>query len=178
MNAFSPSQFNASSLSSLFNPDDLVPNPVQYPIYHIQRPTIIHGFKDSYLALLTPVAAYWAYSLFFYILDSDIFQWPSKYRIHESEEVKSKNLASPRDVFFAVILQHVVQTALGVFWLEDSVSPNHPREMRRLSTQLCWFTIKILGEKRANTVLRLVGPQLIPWLYWWGIPIIQFLFAV
>lgn len=163
---------------STFLNETLVPNSVQYPFYHVHNPTLIPGLKDHYLALAAPVIAYWAYSLFFHILDSDIFEWPAKYRIHESEEMRSKNLVSPRDVFFAVVFQHVVQTILGIFWLEESVSLDHLAEMRRLSTNLSWIAIKLLGKELGGAFLHAVGPESISWLYWWGIPIIQFFFAM
>ncbi|GJJ11403.1 hypothetical protein Clacol_005636 [Clathrus columnatus] len=177
MDAFSPFKGNGTSL---FNSDALVPNPVRYPIYHIQAPSLIPGLKDNYLALLAPIVAYWAYSLFFYVLDLDIFEWPSKYRIHESEEMRSKNLASPWDVFLAVVFQHVVQTVLGVFWLDESGknTRNHLEDMRQLSMQVSWIIINLLGHDRGSAFLQASGQKMIPWLYWWGIPIVQFLFAI
>lgn len=158
--------------------NSLVPNSVQYPFYHVHEPTLIPGIKDHYLALITPIVAYWAYSLFFQILDLDIFEWPAKYRIHESEEMRSKNLVSPQDVFLAVVFQHVVQTILGIFWLEESVSVDHLEEMRHLSLNVSWIVIKLLGKDQGGALLQAAGPQSISWLYWWGIPTLQFFFAI
>ena len=69
--------------------------------------------SDETLALVAPLAAYWIYSAFFQILDSLPLHWLERYRIHESEEVKARNLASKWDVFVAVLFQQVVQTLLG-----------------------------------------------------------------
>ncbi|ANB15809.1 sphingosine hydroxylase [Sugiyamaella lignohabitans] len=71
------------------------------------------GFiSDQTLALLAPIIAYWTFSTFFYLLDEmDLF---AKYRIHPPAEVASRNKCSKLEVFRAVVLQHILQTATGL----------------------------------------------------------------
>ena len=162
--------------------DALVPTPVQYPFYHFSTASVVPGIDDKALSLIAPLFSYWALSLFFHVLDSDIFQWAAKYRIHESEEVRAKNLASRKDVIIAVVLQQVVQTVMGVIWLEnDSTSDafrNHTGEMRQLSKWIARLAVTVLGETRGKELLAANGQGIISWLYWWGMPIAQFIFAM
>ena len=176
-------KFNSSILQKYptLDSDALVPNTVQFPIYHIARVSIVPGIDDKALSLLSPILAYWVLSLCFHLLDSKIFRWPAKYRIHESEEVTSKNLASRKDVILAVIFQQVVQTLLGIVWLDDDESDafrNHTGEMRHLSQWVARFVVTILGDKRGGDLLATQGQKLVSWLYWWGIPVAQYIWAM
>lgn len=184
MNAIINSTFNASFFRSfpVTESDALVPSPVQYPFYHFSRASVVPGIDDKSLSLIAPLLSYWTLSLFFHVLDLDIFQWPAKYRIHESQEVKARNLASRKDVVLAVVLQQVVQTVMGVIWLEnDSASDafrSHIGEMRQLSKLVARLAVTVLGETRGKDLLAANGQGIVRWLYWWGIPIAQFLFAM
>ncbi|ODQ81022.1 hypothetical protein BABINDRAFT_160441 [Babjeviella inositovora NRRL Y-12698] len=82
------------------------------------KPDLIESIPDGILALIAPIVAYWLMSSFFYVVDcTDIW---AKYRIHESEEVKSRNKATISDVLKDVIIQHVVQSVVGYgFYLQD-----------------------------------------------------------
>ncbi|KAF8574269.1 hypothetical protein K439DRAFT_1642324 [Ramaria rubella] len=166
---------------SMIDSNALVPSPIQFPIYHTTRASIIPGIDDKALSLLSPLVSYWVLSLFFHVLDLDIFQWPAKYRIHESEEVKSKNLVSRKDVIIAVVLQQIVQTLLGVVWLEDGESDafrNHTGEMRQLGNWVARFAVAVLGKQKGQEFLAYKGREAISWLYWWGIPALQYIFAI
>jgi sphinganine C4-monooxygenase len=183
MNALINNTFNSSFFRAYpsFDSDALVPSPVQYPFYHISAVSVVPGISDKTLSLISPIVSYWALSLFFHVLDLDIFQWSAKYRIHESEEIKSKNLASRKDVVLAVILQQVIQTLLGILWLDDSESDafrNHTAEMRQLSKWVARFTVTVLGEVEGKEFLAANGQQVLSWSYWWGVPIAQFLLAM
>jgi len=181
MDAFLRHTFNVNATATtLFDPKALVPSPVVYPFYHVSRMDFIPGISDKMLSLVAPIVAYWGFSLFFHILDSDVFHWPAKYRIHESAEVKAKNLASRSDVVKAVLLQQLVQTLLGVLWLDgtDSALNTHTADMRKLGEWVGSLAIFVLGKEQGNAFLVAKGSQLVSWLYWWGIPSAQFLLAI
>ncbi|KAL8797644.1 MAG: hypothetical protein Q9182_007147 [Xanthomendoza sp. 2 TL-2023] len=58
------------------------------------------------------VAAYWTVSLIFWYIDKkDYF---SQYRIHTPEEFKQRNRVTVAEVLRSILLQQVVQTALGL----------------------------------------------------------------
>ncbi len=78
----------------------------------VEKPSLIEGIPDNILALIAPVVAYWTYSGFFYIIDT--FEIAEKYRIHPPEEVASRNKASRIDVLKDVVLQHIIQTIVGL----------------------------------------------------------------
>ncbi|KAF8515957.1 fatty acid hydroxylase superfamily-domain-containing protein [Gautieria morchelliformis] len=183
MDALFHNTFNTSFFRAypFFDSDALVPSPVQHPFYHISSVSVVPGINDKALSLISPLVSYWALSFFFHLLDLDIFQWSAKYRIHESEEIKSKNLVSRKDVIIAVILQQVVQTVLGILWLDDSESDafrNHTAEMRQLSKWVVRLTVTVLGEVKGKEFLAANGQQVLSWSYWWGVPIAQFLLAI
>lgn len=183
MNALINNTFNTSFFQAypMLNSDALVPSPVQYPIYHVSRVSVVPGIDDKTLSLIAPVISYWLLSFFFHLLDSDVFQWPARYRIHDSEEIKAKNLASRKDVVLAVIVQQIIQTVLGIVWLDDSESDafrQHTAEMRQLGKWVAGVVVAMLGEEKGKEFLAANGQDVLSWLYWWGIPIAQFILAM
>ena len=58
-----------------------------------------------------PVVAYWSYSMFFHIID--VYELAEQYRIHPSEEEKSRNKVTLHEVVRDVIFQHIIQTIAG-----------------------------------------------------------------
>lgn len=73
---------------------------------------LISWLPDLYLALLLPVAAYWIVSMIFHFIDEwDLFP---QYRLHTPAEVLKRNHVSRWDVFRDVIIQQVIQTAVGL----------------------------------------------------------------
>ncbi|KAG0326093.1 hypothetical protein BGZ99_010148 [Dissophora globulifera] len=77
----------------------------------VQAP-LLPFISDQSLALLLPLIVYWVYSLFFHWISIQEFPWFEKYRIHDKEE-ETRNRVSLREVIKAVIVQQVLQTALG-----------------------------------------------------------------
>lgn len=155
--------------------------PMKIPFYFAVRQDLLDGIPDTYLALAAPVLAYWLLSLVFHCLDISGWQWLDKYRIHESEEVKSKNLATPGEVAWAVVCQHITQTVLGFAWLSESSEISVARcqsEMENLGRTLVSVVRHVMGEERGLKFLELWGPEMTHWLYWWGIPAVQILFAL
>lgn len=98
---------------------------VQPPILVAPQKDLIPGLPDGILALLAPIAAYWTYSTFFHIID--VYELAEKFRIHPSEEEKSRNKADLKSVLYDVVLQHVIQTVVGYgfYRLEGPATTGH-----------------------------------------------------
>lgn len=93
--------------SSLYS--DLPPLP-SYTLTPV--PSLFSWISDFYLSLMLPVAAYWVVSLFFHF--ADIYDvWP-QYRIHTPAEITKRNHATRYEVARDVIIQQIIQTAVGV----------------------------------------------------------------
>ena len=75
-------------------------------------PPLVPWVSDFHLSLVLPVAAYWFMSLIFWYIDKK--DWWSQYRIHTPAEFKQRNRVSVGEVLRSVILQQVIQTALGL----------------------------------------------------------------
>lgn len=150
------------------------------PIYHTTRPHILDSVSDEMLSLIAPIVVYWVYSLFFHFLDSREWFFLHKYRIHESAEVKSRNLVSRSSVVWAVLFQQVIQTALGVYWM-DGVPEEIQSPLTNVSSIRNGVSIVariVLGERTAESFLQQLGSQSVWFLYWWGIPLSQLVFAM
>ena len=89
------------------------------PAYTLRPlPPLVPGIPDAYLALALPVLAYWAVSMFFHVIDTlDLFP---QYRLHTPAEVLKRNRVSRYEVFRDVVLQQVIQTAVGLVltWID------------------------------------------------------------
>ena len=180
-----------NSTSAVVHALDTILLPLGTPLYYSTRPSVLPGISDRVLALIVPIIAYWVPSLFFHLLDtystSPPFSWLNveQYRIHDSAETKAKNRATPEEVFRAIIVQQVVQTALGYWWLSDenpssepTLVADHVREMRKMAPQVAWFCQILLGEVTAANFLRRHGGKLVYLVYWWALPIMQFLLSL
>lgn len=153
-----------------------------YPIYHYPRAEVIPGFSDKHLSIFAPFAAYWILSLFFYIIDN--LNWPifEQHRIHESDEAMKKNRVTAKQVVVAVLFQQAVQTALALIWLEDDsleMSPmrNHKLDLQVYSGVISRIVNKVVGNSFGEKLLTSFGESTTSWIYWWGVPIFQYLFA-
>lgn len=149
---------------------------ISFPFYYSPKPSLIHGIPDLILTLAAPVIAFWALSLFFHALDMSDWKWLDKYRIHDSAEVKARNLVSRSEVVWAVILQQVIQTALGIVALPHEPVPiaNHAQELRRIALFVDSLVFATLGRQITPHILVYVAS----FLYWWGVPIFQFIAAM
>ncbi|KAG2141300.1 fatty acid hydroxylase superfamily-domain-containing protein [Suillus clintonianus] len=155
--------------------------PIEIPFYFSLRQNIFDGIPDTYVALAAPVLTFWLMSLVFHCLDISRWRWLDKYRIHESEEVESRNLATPWEIGRAIIFQNVMQTLVGLAWLTESPEISVIRcqsEMEGLGRTLVFVVRYLLGEETGIKILELQGAQMTHWLYWWGIPAAQILFAL
>ncbi|KAG8717094.1 hypothetical protein FRC09_014747 [Ceratobasidium sp. 395] len=161
--------------------DALVPSPLTFPIYHAASPDILTWMSDKHLSLAAPIIAYWALSMLFHALDLSEFTWLEKFRLHESAEVKSRNLVSRVDVVWAVFLQQIIQTALGLIFLDEHGSESsydHQAGMRACAPWVVWAARLVCGPGPGDRVLETYGKELVHVTYWWIIPTAQFIFAL
>jgi len=155
--------------------------PLEPPFYYAMRQNIFDSVPDTALTLAAPLVAYWTLSLLFHCLDVSGWKWLDKYRIHESAEITSRNIATRSEVIRAVVYQHIVQTILGYFWLSEvpRISAAACRsEMEVVAKALVYTTKLVLGSHAGETFLQRRGAEVTHWLYWWGIPAVQLLFAL
>ena len=75
-------------------------------------PPLVAPIPDKILTLILPVAVYWIVSLGFHWID--VNDYLPQYRLHTPAEVLKRNHVSRRDVVRDVILQQIIQTAMGV----------------------------------------------------------------
>ena len=144
------------------------------PLYYVARPSLFAWLPDNLFSLAAPVIAYWGLSLFFHLLDISDARWLDQYRIHESAEVKSKNRASRWDVFIAVVFQHVVQTLIGMWWMEDKPGGDlvdHIAGTARKASFVLSLLRTVLGEHRAMSIWLTHGHEMSYFVYWWAIPV-------
>lgn len=161
------------------------PTSVQAPFYHTNRPSILPFMSDKYLSLASPILAYWILSLLFHALDTLKLPYFEKYRLHESPEVLARNKVTMKEVVNAVVFQQAAETLLGLVWLEDTetilkreVHRDHIGEMAGLAPTVANMVVLLLGQRSGEQLLRTYGASLVRWVYWWGIPVAQMLFAL
>lgn len=151
------------------------------PMYYVGRQSILDWLPDNLLSLAAPVTAYWSLSLLFHLLDISNARWLDKYRIHESAEVKSRNLASRWNVLVAVVVQHIVQTAVGYWWIEDKPGGEAVDHLATLACRaplLLSVLRSLLSPKLTAQVWSTYGHEMAYYLYWWAIPTGKFVLGM
>jgi len=115
----------------------------------------------------------------FFTLDMSGWRWLDKYRLHEPAEVAARNRATVGQVVRAVIVQQIIQTALGYWWMqgEDEHQTNHVRAMDALYNPVYQTLMFLVGPSNAASVLVRHGSSIISAVYWWLIPVAQFMLA-
>lgn len=85
-----------------------------------KKPDLISGIPDGITALIAPIVVYWSYSMFFHVID--VYELAEKYRIHPSEDELKRNKVTLHEVVRDVILQHIIQTIVGlvVFYFDPT----------------------------------------------------------
>lgn len=165
----------------VISPHQLVPTTISYPFYHADRPDAFPGLSDKYLSLFTPVVAYWVYSLFWHFIDTSEFAFFERYRIHEPEEIKKRNRVTRSQVVYMVIVQHLLQLLLAYVWFEDEALPtelDHRQNMLWYAYGIHKAANALLSPSIANRLLSVAkSTNLVSWIYWWGVPTAQFLWA-
>jgi len=152
------------------------------PFYYFPQRNIFSFLPDFWLSILAPVFAYWVWSALFYILDTMQWAWAEKYRLHDSDEAKSRNLVSPSRVLAAVIFQQALQTAGGYYWLDPDAptgeAVDHLGAMAKLLTQLYSMFRGALGDAATRDILDNHGDVILYSVYWWIDPVARFLFGM
>lgn len=123
------------------------------PAYKLEpQQPLISWLPDAYLTLALPVIAYWAVSLFFHCIDElDLFP---QYRLHTPAEVLKRNHVSRWDVFRDVIIQQVIQTAVGVGLTVFDPEPTIGKE----EYDIAWWAQNLrLLQTAIPTVLATLG---------------------
>jgi sphinganine C4-monooxygenase len=179
-NSLTSPTINQTSCPHFFDGKSVCLPPLTTPFYYTANPSLLPWMSDHILALAAPVLAYWSLSLFFHFLDISDWSWLEKYRIHDSPEVKARNRCSRTDVVQAVIFQQAIQTALGFYWVsaDEADAVDHAEKMCEIGRRLVSMVPWILGHKWGHTVLDLRGADMAYFIYWWGIPVAQFVFAM
>jgi len=88
---------------------ELPPLP-SYTLY--PQPALLPPLADKYLILILPIVAYWAMSMVFHYIDT--LDWFPQYRLHTPAEVLKRNHVSRWEVVRDVVIQQIVQTAVGL----------------------------------------------------------------
>lgn len=155
------------------------------PFYFYPHESLLPLISDKYLSLVGPVVIYWLVSLWFTFLDHAQIPFFEKYRLHEPEEVRKRNKVPAGRVVAMVLLQQLVQTAVGAFVLDDDeaarkqVFADHQEGMRKVGVYLAKVVCGTVGYKAGLRILDGgVGVQAVQWLYWWGLPFVQFWWAL
>ncbi|KAI0704365.1 sphingosine hydroxylase [Cytidiella melzeri] len=151
------------------------------PLYYVGSDSVLGFMSDQWMSLAAPIIAYWASSLLFHFLDISEAQCLDKYRIHDSAELKARNLASKWDVIRAVILQHVIQTILGIFWMENKLAGeavDHLAALVGRAPLLLSVLRGLLGAKMSAQLWESYGHELVYGVYWWAIPVAKFLLGM
>ncbi|KAI0353278.1 sphingosine hydroxylase [Trametes cingulata] len=143
------------------------------PLYYNPQPTFLPWLTDRTLLLTAPVIGYWLLSGFFHILDISGWKWLDKYRIHESSEIKARNLASRYEVIRDVLFQQFVQSLLALVFLVDTPggdAVDHLSHMLHLAPRMAAVTRYVLGQDLGSRLLASRGAEGLYTLYWWAIP--------
>lgn len=167
---------NSTRCCTISHNSHLCFNTTSYPFYYSSNTQLVDGIPDHLLTLAAPVIGYWVLSLLFHCLDISKWKWLDKYRIHESAEVKAKNLVTKSQVVWAVVFQQVIQTALGLAVLSEQSSQlvDHQRQLQQIAA----FIESALSAFVPHKTRPCVAARVAEFSYWWGIPLLQFLGAM
>ena len=147
--------------------------------YWTPKPQGFDFISDDVLALVSPIVTYWIYSLFFHILDSIDSPFLDRHRIHDSAEVKSKNLVTRTSCLLWVAFQQVIQTLLGLYWMEEGKPlPPQLADVGHIKNNIVTIFNLLLGEATATRFLRAYGADTVWFTYWWAIPLGQLTIAM
>lgn len=141
-----------ANLSSTVNTSAAYDLPPLPPYTLSPVPPLIPYLPDIYLSPILLIAAYWLVSFFFHYIDvNDI--WP-QYRLHTPAEILKRNHVSRYEVARDVIVQQIIQAAVGIV-----LSLTEPEEMlgREEYDIACWATRLRIGQRALPQLLGLVG---------------------
>lgn len=163
----------------------ITPTELSAPWYHTSRPHLLPFISDRYLSLAAPVLTYWILSTVFHLIDEAELPYFERNRIHPPEELKSRNKVTFWEVIRAVVVQHIIQTSLGLLFLESEESvleteirTDHIAAMGRLAPRVVDVAFLLLGRNVGERALLSLGPAVVSWAYWWAIPFVQMILGL
>ncbi|KAL9130572.1 MAG: hypothetical protein Q9217_001285 [Psora testacea] len=113
---------------------------------------LVPPIPDKLLTLILPIAAYWCLSMFFHWIDTmDYFP---QYRLHTPAEVVKRNRVSRWEVVRDVVIQQVLQTAVG--WILGMTEPDDYLGREEYDVAV-WARRIRLAERTIPGLLSLVG---------------------
>lgn len=151
------------------------------PFYYTSKPSVLESISDDTLATLGPIAVYWVYSFFFHILDSIESPLLGRFRIHDSAEIKSRNLVTRTGCMLWVAVQQVVQIIMAWYLVvDDIVLPGlgFLTDIPGMKNAVIYAAQLVLGEPTATRFLQAYGAQSVWLVYWWAIPLAQLTLAM
>jgi len=151
------------------------------PFYFAARKDLVAGIPDAVLSLVAHHIVYWALSVVFDILDHSGWKWLDRYRVHDPDGSKPHNLATRSQVVFSVVAQQVMQTGLGLTFLEEVPHISLFRcekELEAVEGALLGFAQLRFIPNLLVSMLALHKSEIAYWLYWWIIPISQLILAM
>lgn len=180
----------ASTAENTFMEDEVrqlysrLPTPITYPFYHKSTLSLLPDIPDKYLSLLLPILIYWLASLWFLFLDTAQFPFFEKYRLHEPQEVTKRNRVSAKRVVIMVLVQQFFQTIVGLIALDGEevsrlqVFQDHEANVSAIGVRVAKLVTSVAGLSTGVKILNMMGANFANWIYWWGIPSLQFLWAL
>ncbi|UZJ56697.1 hypothetical protein CBS101457_006017 [Exobasidium rhododendri] len=160
-----------------------LPMSFSYPFYFRQTISMLPFVSDKYLSLLLPIAIYWAASLWYLFLDTSRFAFFEKFRLHEPQEVQKRNRVGAKKVILMVFVQQIFQTMVGLLVLEGEevsrleIFQDHKVNVDAIGVKVAKMAINVAGLSNGVKLMHLMGPNIANWIYWWGIPLVQFMWA-
>jgi len=123
------------------------------PTYNLTLlPSLLPPIPDKLLTLLLPIAAYWGLSMSFHWIDTkDYFP---QYRLHTPAEVAKRNRVSRWEVIRDVVIQQVIQTAVG--WLLGMTEPDDFYGKEEYDVAVWARRIRI-AERAVPSLLAMIG---------------------
>jgi sphinganine C4-monooxygenase len=108
--------------------------------------------SDFSLSLILPIAAYWGLSMVFHYIDVNDY-WP-QYRLHTPAEILKRNHVSRYEVARDVIIQQIIQTAMGAV-----LGLTEPEEMegKQEYDVARWATRLRIAQRVLPKLLGLIG---------------------
>ncbi|POW10059.1 hypothetical protein PSTT_06290, partial [Puccinia striiformis] len=153
-------RFNNSMTDHLIR--KIEPTKLEFPFYHYHRNEIVPGISDPTFSVIVPLLAYWVVS----ILEIPAIE---KYRLHEPAELTKRNKVTPAQVIkadYSISIHLPPIYSIVIIYRKLRITPYY----------LAHHSYPI-APKHANWVLINYGQSLTQWAYWWGLPILQFLWA-
>ncbi|KAL1959480.1 hypothetical protein VTO42DRAFT_1925 [Malbranchea cinnamomea] len=117
----------------------------------VQEP-VLPPIPDNILILIIPIVVYWAVSLFFHWIDvKDYF---SQYRLHTPAELLKRNHVTRWEVVRDVIVQQIIQTAVGLVlaYFDEPIYVG-----REEYDTMVWATRIRIAQRYIPLVLSFVG---------------------